>query len=101
MNDSLYFDHPSCPAQQTIMVSQEIAILELLPAAKGAHAGRITPVPKGAHLEICGKGFTERTIQVRWGGHLGFAFLQDVEPLLSVHQIGQAQALSAPDLVTT
>lgn len=101
MNNSSYVDPPSCPASQTITALQHIATLELLPAAQGVHAGRITPVPKGARLEICGKGLTERTIQVRWSGRPGFALLQDVGPIPSVHAAGQAQALSASDLVTT
>jgi hypothetical protein len=67
------------PLPQTAIVSKEIAALELLPTHNGAHAGRITPVPQGTCLEVCGRGFTERTIQVRWEGRLGFVFLQDVD----------------------
>src|SRR3954451_16622500 len=78
-NSPLFSDF--LPLPQIITVPQDIAALELLPTPSGAHAGRLTPVPKGARLEICGRGFTERTIQVRWEGRLGFVFLQDVEPL--------------------
>jgi hypothetical protein len=63
---------------QTVTVSKDIAALELLPTRNGAHTGRITPVPQGTCLEVCGHGFTERTIRVRWEGRLGFVFLQDV-----------------------
>jgi hypothetical protein len=58
-----------------------ISALERLPTHNGAHAGRITPVPEGTRLQVCGRGFNERTIQVRWDGRQGFVFLQDVEPV--------------------
>jgi hypothetical protein len=64
---------------QTVTVSKDIVAFELLPACNGTHVGRITPVPQGTCLEVCGHGFTERTIQVRWEDRLGFVFLQDVD----------------------
>src|SRR3982751_6078283 len=87
----------SLSAQRTIIVSQEIAALELLPTSSGAHAGCLTPVPQGTRLEVCGRGFTERTIQVRWEGRLGFIFLQDVEPVLWAQP---SRAVNASALIT-
>ncbi len=75
---------PSLPEsvlrQRTFTVSKEISALELRPDSSGSYSGGITPVPKGACLKVCGQGFNERTIQVRWDGRLCFVFLQDVEP---------------------
>jgi hypothetical protein len=62
-----------------VTAPKAISALERLPTQNGAHAGRITPVPEGTHLQVCGRGFNERTIQVRWEGRQGFVFLQDVE----------------------
>jgi hypothetical protein len=69
------------PVQGVLTVPQALSALELLPAHRGAHSGRITPVPKGTRLQVCGRGFNERTVQVRWEGRVGFVFLQDVEPV--------------------
>jgi hypothetical protein len=89
----------SLPLLRTLTVSQDIAALELLPTHRGSHSGRITPVPKGARFEVCGPGFTERTIQVRWEGRLCFVFLQDVELVPSAHPSGQDRAALASDLM--
>jgi hypothetical protein len=67
--------------QETLTVSKEISALELISTNNGARSRKITPVPKGACLQVCGHGFNERTIQVRWEGKLCYVFLQDVEPV--------------------
>jgi hypothetical protein len=74
------------PFQQTITVSKEISALELISTNSGSHSRQITPVPKGACLQVCGQGFNERTIQVRWEGRLCFVFLQDVESVETAHK---------------
>ena len=64
-----------------VTAPKAISALERLPTHNGAHAGRITPVPEGTRLQVCGRGFNERTIRVRWEGRQGYVFLQDVEPV--------------------
>jgi hypothetical protein len=68
------------PAQGSLTISKDIFALELLPTHGGAHSGGVRRVPKGAYLQVCGQGFNDRTIQVRWEGRLCFVFLQDVGP---------------------
>jgi hypothetical protein len=80
MNSSLSLTPDRIPLPQTVTAPKDLVALELLPTCNGTHTGRIAPVPQGTRLEICGQGFTDRTIQVRWEqGRLGFVFLQDVE----------------------
>jgi hypothetical protein len=67
--------------QETLTLSKEISALELISTNNGARSGKITPVPKGACLQVCGYGFNERTIQVHWEGRICYVFLQDVEPM--------------------
>lgn len=55
-----------------------IAALELFPADPGIHSGQITVIPKDACLQVCGVGFNDRTIKVRWDNRLCYVFLQDV-----------------------
>jgi len=69
------------PVQETLTVSKEISALELISTNNGARSRKITPVPKGACLQVCGHGFNERTIQVYWEDKLCYVFLQDIEPL--------------------
>ena len=70
----------SAPARRNLTISKDIFALELLPASGGSHSGGVRRVPKGAYLQVCGQGFNDRTIQVRWEGRLCFVFLQDVRP---------------------
>jgi len=39
----------------------------------------ITQLPEGAELELCGEGFNERTVRVRWAEGFYFVFLQDLD----------------------
>ena len=41
--------------------------------------GLIAQLPAGARLEVCGSGFNERTLKVRWEGRLYFVFVQDLQ----------------------
>ena len=84
-SNSQYPPQPD-PVPRLLTAPQALSALELLPAHSGAHAGRLTPVPKGTRLQVCGQGFNERTIQVRWEGRVGFVFLQDVEPVEAAPQ---------------
>ena len=78
----------NCAVQDTLIMSKDISALELLSTNTGAHSGQITPIPKDACLQVCGRGFNERTIKVRWQDRLCFVFLQDVdvEPAEVAHQ---------------
>ncbi|HSU31293.1 MAG TPA: hypothetical protein VLJ11_08655 [Bryobacteraceae bacterium] len=75
------------PARGSLTISRDIFALELLPANSGAHSGGIRRVPKGAYLQVCGQGFNDRTIQVRWEGRLCFVFLQDVVPAEAAYTV--------------
>ena len=86
MNIKPHFPSECYTTQGTFTVPKDISALELIPADSGVHSGQITPVPKGACLQICGQGFNERTIKVRWEDRLCFVFLQDVEPVEAAYQ---------------
>ena len=66
--------------EATITVPKEISALELVQTEAGERLGQIAAVPKGTCLELCGSGFNERTIKVRFEKHLYFVFLQDLAP---------------------
>jgi hypothetical protein len=40
--------------------------------------GPIAMLPEGASLQICGDGFDELTVRVRWAGQAYFVFRQDL-----------------------
>jgi hypothetical protein len=85
MNDTSLFSHDANRAAGSFTASKDIFALELVPASNGSHSGGVRRVPKGANLQVCGNGFNERTIQVRWEGRLCFVFLQDVGPLEGIY----------------
>jgi hypothetical protein len=64
-------------------LSKNIAGIQVLPAADAGEPrlGMITQLPQGAELELCGEGFNERTVRVRWAEGFYFVFLQDLEIL--------------------
>ena len=85
MNDISLFSQDAKCAGGSFTASKDIFALELVPASNGSHSGGVRRVPKGAYLQVCGNGFNERTVQVRWEGRLCFVFLQDVGPLESAY----------------
>lgn len=58
-----------------------VTVIRLAVNPKGdlRYAG-ISELPKGAQVEMCGKGFNERTVKLQWQGQFFFAFAQDLEP---------------------
>ena len=43
--------------------------------------GPLTQLPRAAKVEICGDGFNEQTIKVRFGGLQYFVFRADIEEM--------------------
>ena len=39
----------------------------------------ITQLPRGAELQLCGEGFNDRTVRVKWAESFYMVFLQDLE----------------------
>lgn len=70
--------HPSIPS--SITLSKIIAAINIQETEGGhTHLGLIAQLPSGARLEVCGQGFNERTLKVRWEDRFYFVFVQDVE----------------------
>lgn len=68
----------SIPSPMTL--SKVIAAINIRETEDGhTRMGLIAQLPQGAQLEICGEGFNERTVKVRWKNQFYFVFLQDVE----------------------
>jgi hypothetical protein len=67
--------------QATLTVPKQISALELIPTENGTRLGPVVSIPKGARLETCGLGFSERTIKARCQGRFYFVFLRDLELL--------------------
>jgi hypothetical protein len=72
-------EHAAAPSAFTL--SKPIAAINFHLTETGeARTGLITQLPKDAAVEVCGEGFNERTIAVRWKDGFYFVFLQDIEP---------------------
>ncbi len=60
-------------------LSKPIAAIKFSFSESGeTRTGLITQLPKDAAVELCGAGFNDRTVAVRWQGGFYFVFLQDV-----------------------
>jgi hypothetical protein len=72
-------EHAAAPSVFTL--SKPIAAINFYLTETGeARTGLIMQLPKDAAVEVCGGGFNDRTVAVRWKDSLYFVFLQDVEP---------------------
>ena len=61
-------------------LSNEIYGMQLLPFGNSSvPLGPIIKIPIGARLDVCGSGFDERTVKVRYADAYYFVFLQDLE----------------------
>jgi hypothetical protein len=63
----------------TVKLKKDVSALEIVrrePTAE--HFGVLAQIAKGSEIEICGKGFNERTYRVRFQGRLFFVFRQDL-----------------------
>ena len=67
-------------------LGKNIAAIQVLPAESSDEPklGMITQLPQGAQLHVCGRGFNERTVRVRWADGSYFVFLQDLEAPLTM-----------------
>lgn len=66
-------------------LSQSIAVIRFVADESGGiHSGGLSELPKGAEVDLCGDGFNERTVTVRWRGEFFFVYRQDLEcPVMS------------------
>jgi hypothetical protein len=67
-------------SQEARIVPARISAIHLVIGGdEPGRLGTITQLPQSAHLEVCGDGFNERTVKVRWQGSFYFVFREDVE----------------------
>jgi hypothetical protein len=75
-SDSLFSSNVSLPRHARI-VPARISAIQLFP---GRHErGLVTQLPQSADVEICGDGFNDRTVKVRWHDSFYFVFRDDLE----------------------
>jgi hypothetical protein len=55
-----------------------VAIPASCASTSGPELGAISHLPDGAELTLCGEGFNETTLKVRWEGQSYFIFAQDL-----------------------
>lgn len=71
-------------SHQAVVIPKTISAVQLMATEQGeSRLGPITQLPPSAQLQICGDGFNERTVKVRWQESFYFVFRQDLEPVTS------------------
>lgn len=61
-------------------LSNGIAVIRLVADESGGiHSAGLSELPEGADVALCGEGFNERTVLVRWQGDFFFVYRQDLE----------------------
>lgn len=62
------------------LLHHSISALRVITESDGKNRiGLLTQLPRNAEIEICGEGFDDRTVTVRLGDSLYFAFRADVQ----------------------
>jgi len=79
LNQEALFIPDRLRTQQAYAIRHNIAAIELLGSAQdGAKLGAVMQLPSGTRLEICGRGFNDRTVKIRSNDHYYFVFWQDL-----------------------
>ena len=65
----------------TCVLHRNISVVRIVTDPDGTtHAGLLTQLPRDTKVEICGAGFDDRTVKVRIGDSLFYAFRADLQP---------------------
>ena len=68
--------------QKARVLPKVISGIQVISAEDGrSRLGMVAQLPQNAQLEICGEGFDDRTVQVRWLNADYVVFRQDLEIL--------------------
>jgi hypothetical protein len=81
----------------TYRLSNSIAAIPASCARSGGtELGAISHLPEGAELTLCGEGFNETTLKVRWEGQSYFIFAQDIAPPEPILEAGISDLNGTP-----
>jgi hypothetical protein len=58
---------------------ETIAVIRVAANGSDRRFAGYSELPKGAEVDVCGEGFNERSVTVRWHGQLFFVYRQDLE----------------------
>jgi hypothetical protein len=78
-SEAVFVPHYYPPAEARVATAR-ISAIPVLAAENGKRRlGTIMQLPQGAELQICGDGFNDRTVEVRWRDSCYFVFRDDIE----------------------
>lgn len=77
MNSGSLSFSPGYPKQQARILPARISAIHVMPGQE--QRGLVTQLPQSADVEICGDGFNDRTVKVRWHDSFYFVFRDDLE----------------------
>ena len=64
---------------KTVVLSKHAAVVQMQTRSNGsAKLGLIHQLPAGTALELCGDGYSDRTVKVRYKDHFYFVFRHDL-----------------------
>lgn len=79
VNHQVFPIRDQAKAEQAYEVPHNIAAIEVIgPGQDGIRLGAVMQLPSCTRVEICGRGFNERTVKIRSNGHYYFVFWQDL-----------------------
>jgi hypothetical protein len=65
--------------RKTVSLRKRTAAIQVVSGSAGAkELGMCLHLPQGSVLEVCGEGFSDGTVQVRWSGSSYFVLLESV-----------------------
>jgi hypothetical protein len=79
-NSKDLFPSSCASSQKARILPAKISAVELIEQKDSrVWSGVVRQLPHNALVEICGEGFDERTVKVRWRDSFYFVFRQDLE----------------------
>ena len=84
INEAAFSEEFAPEVQDPVLLSKPVCAIEVdRMGGERRKLGALVQLRNGITVQVCGPGFNERTIKVRFEGHEYFVFLQDIaEPVL-------------------
>lgn len=82
--NALFIPEGRLKTDQPYAISHNISAIELIATGKeNEKLGAVMQLPSGTCVEVCGRGFNDRTVKIRSNNRYYFVFWQDLTAVRS------------------
>ena len=77
-SEALFIPEPAVGGRPITALNDPVIAVELIRTNRGGRLGGISRLPEGACLDVCGPGYNEKTVKVRWRDKYYFVMRDDL-----------------------